>query len=124
LFLYEILNIENTSNLSYIDQSDPNLDETLRCMFDISCLEIIKFFSKEKELPYENHVNVISKIREKVVLHVKELIFKYAFEDEKRITYQEFYQIFLENYKETVILIPIITSFILIKKNSSLIFVL
>lgn len=102
LFLYEILSIEDTSNVSFIDISDPKLDETLGCMFDISCIEIIKFFSKEKEMHYENHINVIRGIKEKVVLKVKELIFKYAYEDEKRITYQEFYQIFLENYNDAV----------------------
>jgi len=102
LFLFQFISTEDTSNLSFIEFSDIKLDETLGYMFDISCIEIIKFFSKEKELLYENHINVISKIKDKVILLIKEIIFKYALKDEKRITYQEFYEIFEENYKETV----------------------
>jgi len=53
-------------------------------------------------MEYDNHINVISKIKEKVIKIVKDYIFKKPFNEQTKISYSSFYELFYEDYKEQV----------------------
>lgn len=99
MFLFDLLQVNTCSNEYVIKYDDQKLDQVLSDMFEISCIEIIKFFAGEKEIQFDNQISIINNTKSAVLEIIKKEIFKNFLTIKEQIKYSDLIENFVSNTK-------------------------
>ncbi len=97
-----MLKIETDTGELVIDYNDPKLETLLSDLFEISCIELIKFALSQKEISSQNQIKLIYKIKNKLISYIKEMMFAECDGENKQLTLQNLQNLFINFYEDSV----------------------
>ena len=94
---------DKDSNEIIMNFNDMKIDKFLNDMYEISCIESFKFYSKENNYDCNNDLILLRKYKHSIVKIIKDKLFESSKEEYKTISYINLFDLFKENFKENVI---------------------
>ncbi len=109
MYIFNILSYKDNDNGDIIISFyDMKIDKFLDDMYEISCIESFKFYSKENNYDYTNDIIILRKYKNTIVKLMKDKLFESSYAKYKSITYIDLFNMFKVNFQENVIFLIII----------------
>jgi len=103
MYFFDVCSIEDPNTWDIvINYHDLRIDRFLNDMYEISCIESFKFFSKENNYDCKEDIEILKKYKDKIVRNLKDKIFESSKLKYKSITYNDLFELFKENFNENV----------------------